>query len=127
MSFWDSIVDKRACEKGATHRLVCCDAAQGTYSLPEERPLLPFLPIWHVRPSPQGNAADPALVEFNAPEMNIEQLMTLGSSWTSSTAETPFWYAKDNAHAHQEEQRRAAFVAAAQARAAAAQIPAPTP
>ena len=42
-SFWESVVDERAHHTQASHRMVWCDTVQswGSFSLPEDRPLVP--------------------------------------------------------------------------------------
>lgn len=86
--FWERTVDDRAFQKGAQHRLVWCDIAQGDPELPEERPLLPYGLFTLTVQSSTGKVDMEAVKEQNLAE---EHWITLGSSWTAQTAPTEFW------------------------------------
>lgn len=90
-SFWDRVVDARALQRGAQHRLVWCDTAQGDPLLPEERPLAPHS-LLHVVTSPDGPAElKRARV---ADDLADGDWTRLGSVWASSATASEFWNAR---------------------------------
>jgi len=89
---WESIVDERAYLKGASHRLVYCDAIQGEFALPERRPLVPHALINVTAPTETRSGSRAAITPVEVPgDKNETNWARIGSTWTPARSATPFW------------------------------------
>jgi len=90
LSFWSCIVDERAFQRGAQHRLVWCDIAQGDPLLPEQRPLVPYA-LFNVRVQSGSRPELNRVAGQYTENLAKGDWVRLGSTWTTLTAPTEFW------------------------------------
>ena len=89
-SLWENVFDERAYYRGAHHRLVCCDVAQGLAEVVhgeqlEQRPLVRH-GIFHLVATRTYRAEVSAVTD----ELSDHDIAKLGSTWTAAIEPTVF-------------------------------------